>query len=92
MTITELKEKVENTDKIFAYMYCTYHSPHGKVIEIETKDLEYRLWPSKSNPRLQVPLFIYMWGWPGPDYNTYYFCDYGKTWAFTREELGNEID
>lgn len=31
--------------------------------------------------------FIYMWGFPGPDYNLYKFSDYGKTWAFTREEL-----
>lgn len=33
--------------------------------------------------------FIYIWGWPGPDYNRYKFADYGKTWAFTREELPN---
>ena len=30
-----------------------------------------------------------MWGWPGPDYNIYYFKDYGYTWAFDREELIN---
>lgn len=29
----------------------------------------------------------YVWGWPGPDFNVYKFSDYGKTWAFSREEM-----
>ena len=33
--------------------------------------------------------FIFIWGWPGPDYNLYKFKDYGVTWAFTKEELIN---
>ena len=31
--------------------------------------------------------FSYVWGWPGPSSNFYKFCDYGKTWAFSVEEL-----
>lgn len=38
----------------------------------------------------EPPRFIYIWGWPGPDYNRYLLKDYGKTWALTREELQDE--
>jgi hypothetical protein len=34
---------------------------------------------------------IYIWGWPGPDYNFYKFSDYGETWAFTKEELAPTV-
>ena len=30
---------------------------------------------------------IYIWGWPGPDANIYRYSDYGRTWAYTPEEL-----
>jgi len=30
---------------------------------------------------------IYIWGMPGPDYNRYFFKDYGKTWAFSMEDF-----
>lgn len=33
------------------------------------------------------PAFIYIWGWPGPDFNVYKMSDYGETWAFTEKEL-----
>ena len=50
------------------------------IIEIAVKEL--RIWSEG---------FCYVWGWPGPDYNLYRFEEYGKTWAFTKEEL-EEID
>ena len=31
--------------------------------------------------------FVYVWGWPGPDYNYYDYDDYGITWALTEDEL-----
>lgn len=31
--------------------------------------------------------FFYVYGYPGPDYDFYKFTDYGKTWAFTEDEL-----
>lgn len=31
--------------------------------------------------------FLYAWGWPGPDMTLYKITDYGRTWAFTKEEL-----
>lgn len=30
---------------------------------------------------------VYIWGWPGPDGNTYKYSDYGETWAYTPIEL-----
>ena len=30
------------------------------------------------------------WGIPGPDLTEYYYKDYGKTWALTKEELLSE--
>ena len=34
--------------------------------------------------------FYYIWGWPGPDANLYYFKDYGITWAFNEEDFREE--
>ena len=34
--------------------------------------------------------FYYIWGWPGPDANLYYFKDYGITWAFNEEDFRKE--
>ena len=48
------------------------------IIEIQTKKLE---WSKDKNT------FIYIWGWPGPDYNIYTIDNYGKYWAFTKEEI-----
>ena len=30
--------------------------------------------------------FVFIWGFPGPDYNDYRFIDYGRTWTFTPED------
>ena len=35
--------------------------------------------------------FVYIWGAPGPDYNTYRFIDYGRTWAFTTDDFINKL-
>ena len=35
--------------------------------------------------------FVYIWGAPGPDYNTYRFIDYGRTWAFTPDDFINKL-
>jgi len=32
---------------------------------------------------------LYVWAYPGPDYNEYRFEDYGLTWAFTPEDVYN---
>lgn len=71
---------------IFGTMYGDLPSkPHEDIVEIFTNQLYYLDdWGGKG------PNICYRWGWPGPDITTYYFSDYGKTWAFTREEIKNE--
>ena len=66
---------------IYGYMYGqrTFNIPLEKDITFIPKDC------------LQIgkhkDCFIYVWGWPGPDANIYYFKDYGKTWSFCKEDL-----
>ena len=48
-----------------------YGSPTDRFIEIEKSSLIL----DKNNEA-----FIYIWGWPGPDFTLYYLKDYGKTW------------
>ena len=90
MTKEEILEKYNDpfVDCIYGYMYGqpyinvvsagkTEKRP-DEIIRIEKSALKL----SKNND-----CFIYVWGWPGPDYNTYWFSDYGKTWAFSEEEI-----
>ena len=53
-----------------------------QIIEIKTQKLE---WPVA--PEVASEEFLFVWGWPGPDYSTYLRKDYGQTWAYTKEEL-----
>ena len=71
---------------IFGTMYGGLPSDSWeKIIKISTNQLYYTDdWNGKG------PSIFYIWGWPGPNGTTYHFSDYGKTWAFTREELKNE--
>lgn len=71
-----------HTDIVYITMYGM-HKSKDRVIKIKTKEI-YKFvfdWDNKG------PAFIYLWGWPGPDGNTYMIDDYGETWALTREEL-----
>ena len=57
-------------------IYCTMYglsNENDKIMNIKKSDI-YAFDDDK---------FFYVWGWPGPDYNTYRFSDYGKTWAFS---------
>ena len=63
---------------IYAYMYASKNHRYGEIIKINKKELKISV---------SGDSFIYIWGWPGPDYNIYYFEDYGYTWAFKKEEL-----
>lgn len=35
--------------------------------------------------------FNFYFGFPGPDYNTYFFSDFGKTWALTLEDFEFDV-
>lgn len=72
---------------IYGYMYGQpyINTSHGlekdKIIEIPKKQVQL----GKNGDCL-----YYVWGWPGPDINLYMFEDYGKTWAFSREEINED--
>lgn len=49
-----------------------------KILEINKKDIKFCQ---------NEDAFYYIWGWPGPDVNLYYFKDYGLTWAFNKNDF-----
>ena len=57
------------------------YSELDRVIEISKSKLEL----TKNNDG-----FIFIWGMPGPDYNIYWFKDYGITWAFELKDFKNK--
>lgn len=77
-----LKEEVLQHKSIFSLMYSPVRVSHlsieEQIFEIKTSDLEWYL----NNEG-----FIYTWGWPGPDFNSYTRETYGKGWAYTKEEI-----
>ena len=77
--------KLLQAREIYATIYGMDKSK-DKILAIATKDIDGYVedWYGKG------PALIYIWGWPGPDGNTYLFSDYGRTWAFTKEEMENK--
>lgn len=74
-------EKVMAHDTIYSLLY----SPHKtndpirkQIVDIATSELRWSI---------DRKTFFYIWGWPGPDYNTYTEQTYGKGWAFTEDEI-----
>lgn len=65
------------------------HEPYF-ITEIELSSVTYYEEGFTSSLGSTGPCFTYVWGGPGPDYNVYSLADYGKTWAFTKEELITE--
>lgn len=54
----------------------------NKIYKIKKSDCRfYEDWHGKG------PAYIYIWGWPGPDYNIYYWKDLGKTWAYELKQF-----
>lgn len=51
---------------------------NNTIIEVKTKKFS---WAEGGE------LAYYVWGWPGPDYNIYSRENYGKDWAFTKQEM-----
>lgn len=68
-------------DTLYITMYGL-NKREDQVMSIKTKEISHFCvdWKGKY-------AFIYIWGFPGPDYNVYLLEDYGETWAFTAEEL-----
>lgn len=74
-------QEVTSYQEFYSLMYPEYVEfipTEKQIISIKTSSIRWN--PNKT-------LFYYAWGWPGPDAN---MCDsenYGKNWAFTKEEL-----
>lgn len=77
MTRDEMISKLKEQQYFYGFMYVSGHVADGDIIKINI-DRAVTITPN---------IIYFIWGMPGPDYNTYYFSDYGKTWAFTKEEL-----
>lgn len=77
-----LKEEVLQHKSIFSLMYSPVRVNHlsleEQIVEIKISELKWYL----SNEG-----FVYVWGWPGPDSNSYTRETYGKGWAYTKEEI-----
>ena len=65
-----------------------YGTMYGETVDKLISDI-IRIKPQNFKLCLHIgkPCLYYIWGWPGPDSTSYYFKDYGKTWALTKEEL-----
>lgn len=74
-------QEVTSCQNFYSLMYPDYvkFMPIEKqIVGIKTSFIRWN--PNKT-------LFYYIWGWPGPDANMYDSENYGKNWAFTKEEL-----
>lgn len=82
MTDKSLYYKVMLHDKIYSLMYCPYRIPseplEEQIREISVKSIKW------SEDRTE---FYYLWGMPGPDYNTYDATTYGRGWGFTKQKI-----
>ena len=85
MTNDEIRYKFYSpSSKFYGTMYG---GPYGKskfdtIEEINKKYIKF----CKNEDA-----FYFVWGWPGPDINFYYFKDYGITWAFdVNDFIGKE--
>lgn len=78
---------VMNREYIWGFMYGrpTVHFGNKEEPDVLTKIRVKNISPLDENS------FMYIWGWPGPDYNIYYFSDYGVTWCFERDEMPNAM-
>ena len=76
MTMEDIKSRLHEVNYFYGFMYGFRENDLSHIIKIKLEEVSI------------VPEGIrFIWGWPGPSYNTYLWNDYGKTWAYTREEL-----
>ena len=81
ITTENIYQEVMSRSEFYSLMYSNFvkfYSVEEQIVPIKTLSVRWN--PTKT-------LFYYVWGWPGPDCNMYDADNYGKTWAFTKEEL-----
>lgn len=77
----DLVTQLINNSEVYVTMYGL-HKSEDKVLKIKTSEISHFVFDWDGEP-----VFIYIWGYPGPDYNIYKMSDYGETWAFSKKEL-----
>lgn len=87
LTPSAKKEDVDIYDLVMKneYIYGLMYGCRNKnsdieddIVRINTAELEW----SKDKTK-----FYFVWGWPGPDFNTYTREDYLRTWALSKQAL-----
>ena len=79
--MNEFYNKVMSHDKIYSLLYSPQRTSdpiENQIVELQTSRLR---WNNEKDE------FVYVWGFPGPDYNLYTRNTYGKGWAFSKEEI-----
>ena len=75
---------------IFGFMFgepvLTVYNPDGSIA-FTRPDVIDQISLSDVDIASEEGMLVYEWGWPGPDVTVYKISDYGRTWAFTKEEL-----
>ena len=77
----DMYDLVMGNEYIYSLMYG-YRNKNSDIeddiVRINTAELEW----SKDKTK-----FYFVWGWPGPDFNTYTREDYLRTWALSKQAL-----
>lgn len=77
----DMYDLVMENEYIYGLMYgCRNKNSdiEDDIVRINTAELEW----SKDKTK-----FYFVWGWPGPDFNTYTREDYLRTWALSKQAL-----
>ena len=94
MTRNEIYEKLFSPSTTYIYgrmygnKYLLTNDKNGKIVKILDRILKLDKKDIKIGADRES--LIYIWGFPGPDYNIYKFSDYGETWAFEKEDFNEE--
>lgn len=94
MTRSEIYKKFysPSTTYIYGRMYGNKYllTNDGNGLQIKFLDKILKLNKKDIKIGADGESFIYVWGFPGPDYNIYKFSDYGETWAFEEKDFSEE--
>lgn len=94
MTRSEIYKKFysPSTTYIYGRMYGNKYLLTNDGNGLQIKILDRILKIDKKDIKIGVDgeSLIYIWGFPGPDYNVYKFSDYGETWAFEEKDFNEE--
>lgn len=82
----DLKDRFYETVISHREIYSLLYSPN-RIKSMTLKEQIECIPTSKLKWSFPSTQFIYVYGWPGPDFNVYTAETYGKGWAFTKQEI-----